>query len=170
MNLTKPTATARKKEKKQRRQKAAKLEDSNKGQVRRRDKSCRFPLCGCRRLGLALKAAPEVSHSKHKGAGGNPNGERSAAILMVLLCRHRHQDGAVSIHKGTLRARFLSPLKFGGPIAWQVDADVLRPGSYRCVDRENRWVEIARETAVQQWEPFTIKQSAILFALAEMNL
>lgn len=161
----KPSRTERKKAEKDRKLKRQKAERDNKGEVRKRDLTrCRFPSCGCRKLGLALQARQEVSHSRHKGMGGNPSGERSAAELMVLLCRHRHQDGAVSIHKGTLRAKFLTPAKFNGPIAWEADSSRLWPNA------DEQWIELARETAIQKWEPFTPKQQVILERLAEMDL
>lgn len=161
----KPSRTARKKAEKKTKADRKKHELDNKAAVRRRDLyRCRFPLCGCHELRLPLKARREVSHSKHKGMGGNPAGDRSAIELMVVLCLHRHQDGAVSIHKGTLRPRFLTPAKFNGPIAWEADSSRLWPSA------AERWIELARETAVQQWEPFTPKQQVILERLAEMQL
>ena len=40
--------------------------------VRRRDRKCRFPLCGCATFGLPL----DCSHQQHRGIGGNPRGDR----------------------------------------------------------------------------------------------
>lgn len=169
--LPKPSRTARKKKQRERRQKLRKAETDSKGEVRRRDRFCRFPLCGCRSLGLQLKARPEVSHDKHKGAGGNPSGDRSHAAGMVLLCVHRHQHGAVSIHKGTLRPHFLEPDKFDGPIAWLVDLEALEKGRHTHVPKGGRWFELAREAGrPQAWEPLTERQRSYLTRLAEMEL
>jgi hypothetical protein len=84
--------------------KAKDAEDAEKQKVRRRDGYCRFPLCGCGKMRLRT----EVSHSEHKGMGGNPAGDRSKADLMVLVCHRRHKDGRVAIDKGTLRWRALT--------------------------------------------------------------
>lgn len=147
-------------------------EDQHKRTAKKRDgHRCRFPLCGCRKLGLALEARLESSHHVHKGMGGDPTGERSLPWLLVTLCKHRHQDGAVSIHKGTLRPRFLTSRAYDGIIAWQIDLDLLkhrREGSRPCGVAQ--WFEVARETAVGQWAPFTERQLAILEHLAEMDL
>lgn len=161
----KPSRTARKIAQKQKRTTLQTRERNEKAKVRRRDRFCRFPLCGCRRLGLALDARPEVSHQQHKGMGGNPTGDRSVAEEMILMCFHRHQDGIISRHKGTLRARYLTPNKANGPIAWDIDVSMGEwPPSVR-----PKWREVARETAVQQWEPFTPKQLEQLEYLALMK-
>jgi hypothetical protein len=103
-----------------------KHERDQKADVRRRDRGCRFPLCGCRRLGLSLEARQEVSHDKHKGIGGNPAGDRSVAALMVQLCLHRHQDSRISRHKGTMRARALTRHGYNGPVIWEADRATIR--------------------------------------------
>lgn len=166
----KPSATKRKITKLKGRRELKTREDTNKGRVRRRDRFCRFPLCGCRKLGLKLDARQEVSHQKHKGMGGDPTGDRSLPELMLYLCKHRHQDGAVSIHKGTLRARPLTAAGTNGPIAWDVDSETLFPGLYRNIVKEARWFEAARETKVQQLEPLSAKQQIVLERLGEMEL
>ena len=108
-------------------------ERAEKANVRRRDRVCRFPLCGCR----ALKLPVEVAHClHHKGMGGNPTGTRSTRAGMILLCRHRHRDGAVSWHHGTLRAQPLTDAGTNGPVAWEVEgrAAGLNPyGGWRCI-------------------------------------
>jgi hypothetical protein len=68
-------------------------EERHKREVRLRDRYCRFPLCECRKFGLAL----HVSHSRHKGAGGNPKGDRSLPELMVLIDAARHRENRMSI-------------------------------------------------------------------------
>jgi hypothetical protein len=67
-----------------------------KADVRRRDRKCRFPICGCAKL----KIQPHVSHSKHAGMGGNPAGDRSAPELMIYVCACRHRENRISIDKG----------------------------------------------------------------------
>lgn len=164
----KPSATKRKIEKKDRVAKATKHEADQKREVRKRDGyKCRFPLCGCRRIGLKLEARGEVSHQQHKGMGGDPLGIRTQAALMIYLCKHRHQDGAVSIHKGTLRAVYLTPAKANGPVAWEVDVSVI---STRSNLQGPRWKEVARETSVQRLAPITEWQRDMLAALGEMEL
>jgi len=126
----KPTRTASRSVAQQKRAEARKHEREEKAAVRLRDRRCRFPLCACR---LSVKPILEVAHTTHKGMGGNPAGDRSDRRTMVLLCRQRHQDGEVSLHKGTLRVVFQDQRKgFEGHVDWQV-----RQGS--------RWVTVARE-------------------------
>lgn len=88
-----------------------------KADVRKRDKRCRFPLCGCAKL----KILPHVSHQKHAGMGGNPAGDRSAPELMIYICACRHRENRISIDKGTLR---WSELENGrgaaGPVSWWI--------------------------------------------------
>jgi hypothetical protein len=154
-------------------------ENKNKAKVRRRDRGCRFPLCGCRKLGLKLDARREVSHDIHKGMGGNPAGDRSTTALMVQLCGHRHQDGRISRHKGTMRARHLTPAGYDGPVAWEIDiamyayfvtldngADALSI----VMPKTPIWREVARERVIGVLEPLTGDQHETLDILAEMDL
>jgi len=158
----KPLAATRRLAKKRKRLELKNSEGKNKGVVRRRDlHRCRFPLCGCRLFGLRL----EVSHVRHKGMGGNPAGDRSTPGSMVLLCVQRHQDGAVSRHRGTIRARYLTSKEFNGPVAWEVDLETCGFPKARA-----RWFEVARESKVQQLEPLTPKQREILEYLALMQV
>lgn len=152
----KPSRTARRIQATKDQRAIERREDAEKAKVRRRDRACRFPLCGCRKLGLALKARLEVSHHNHKGMGGNRLGDRSVCELMVLLCGHRHQDGAISRHKGTLRAHFLTRHLYDGPVAWAV-----RIG--------RTWVEVARESAPGTLEPLTNAQRELVENLAKME-
>ena len=101
--------------------------------------------------------------------GGNPTGDRSTADAMVLLCRHRHQDGAIAIHKGTLRSRPLTAEGTNGPLAWEVDKTVLWSGA-SFVTRDSRWLEVARESAVQQVGFLSDLQKLALKTLAKMDL
>lgn len=127
-------------------------EDEQKAAVRKRDKWCRFPLCGCRKYHLAL----HVSHQQHKGMGGNPNGERSTTSGMMYVCSARHRENRFAIDRGTVRWRALTKDGADGPVAWDVASG-------------KTWKEVARERAVNHLEPLTEAQRAILLELAEMT-
>ncbi len=114
-----PGPTARARAKRARASKAA--EAANKQIVREQDEYCRFPLCGCRRRGDPL----HVSHSRHKGMGGNPAGDRSVPWLMMLLCAWRHREAPISIDRGTLRWRALTSQGSRGPVAWEARVQAL---------------------------------------------
>lgn len=167
-DAAKPIRTAGKvKQRKVRRDRKTK-EDTNKLAAKKRDGyRCRFPLCGCRGLGLVLDARLEASHDVHKGMGGNPAGDRSQTGGLITLCLHRHQDSAISRHKGTLRNLYRTPLENDGPIEWAVHARTLLR---LCPDLElpprREWVIVATETAVQQLEPLARWQVEALQALA----
>jgi hypothetical protein len=159
MPFWKPSKTKRTIERRKTRRVQVSDEQKNKLEVRLRDHyKCRFPLCGCRSLRLQL----ESSHVVHKGMGGNPAGDRSTVDQMVLLCSHRHRDGIVAIHKGTLRLRYLSSFKASGPVAWEVPASILHH------TKTDKWIEVARETRVQQLEPLSDEQLLILDRLSSM--
>jgi hypothetical protein len=154
----KPSRTARKLATLKARKDLKGQEDREKAKVRRRDRGCRFPLCGCRKAGLR----GEVSHDEHKGMGGNPPGDRSSTRTMVHLCFHRHQDGAISRHKGTLKSVYLTPQGYDGPVAWLVDlGEVAGPPE---------WVEVAREVRPGQLEPLTPRQEQLLAQLATLEI
>lgn len=159
----KPLASVRRLAKQRSRLALKTHERLDKRQSRQRDGyRCRFPLCGCRRLGLRLESA----HLVHKGAGGDPSGDRSRSKGLITLCVQRHQDGAVSWHHGTLRARSLTALGADGPLGWLVDMSIIdgrQPGGAL-------WMEVARESAVQQLEPLNAAQREILARLTRMEL
>ena len=156
--MWKPSRTARKAAERQTKKDRRAQEDKEKLKVRLRDKGCRFPLCGCKKLGRRL----EVSHHVHKGIGGNPAGDRSKADIMVQLCVDRHQFSNVSIHKGTLRPVFLTAEKFNGPIAWEVNV-----GAF--LDAPDVFEEVARESRRGQWEEFTERGRALLTILGALD-
>lgn len=147
------------------------MEAANKRAAKARDGfRCRFPLCGCRAIGERLDARVESSHDKHKGMGGDPTGGRSLAAGLMTLCLHRHQNGIVSRHKGTLRARPLTPAGNAGPVAWDVSAAVLRRFGRTVPEAvTGEWVEVAKEHEVQRLDPPEDWQRAILDWLAEME-
>lgn len=156
----KPSRTARRKATVAERLKREQAERAEKAKVRRRDRVCRFPLCGCRRLGLPL----EVSHDQHKGHEGAQT-KRAVSVVsrMVLLCRHRHQDGVISMHHGTLRARPLTAAGYNGPVEWLIDVSSMATSDAR------RWSVIARERVPGQLEPRSEWQSSILERLQQMD-
>ena len=128
--------------------------------VRKRDRRCRFPLCGCSRFGLRL----HVSHSRHRGLGGNPAGDRTTAETLVYICAARHRESAMALDRGTIRWRALTPRGANGPIAWDVDILARDP----CRAGSTRWIEVARESAPGLLEPLTAEQTRILTQMAEM--
>lgn len=157
-----------------RREKRTTRENKKKTDVRKRDKYCRFPLCGCKRFGLAM----HVSHLKHKGAGGNPKEDRSEPELMVYVCSARHRENRFAIDQKTIRWRALTKDGANGPIAWDIKvADLRRLNPDSCalmlmaVRELHRaeWFELARETAIHVYEPQTPAQTVILAWLRGME-
>lgn len=135
-------------------------EERAKRDVRARDKGCRFPLCGCRKFGLAV----HVSHSRHKGMGGNPAGDRSVPELMIAVCSARHRENLVAIDRGTLRWEPLTAAGANGPVKWLVDADVLG------LSPDAVWFEVARERTRGVLEPLNPEQRDMLQRLARMDV
>lgn len=144
-----------------------------------RDKArCRFPLCGCGSwLKDPMKGILTISHDKHKGMGGDPTGERSLPPGLIALCKWRHQDGNISRHAGNIRAIALTVERNDGPVAWEIQVEALvyygievPPAAKRAANAATGWLEVARESEVQQLEPPTIWQRMILEQLAEMNV
>lgn len=158
MMIKKPSRTARKKAERETKLARRAHEDKEKAKVRKRDRyACRFPLCGCRQLGLRL----EVSHDEHKGMGGNPSGDRSTADKMILFCTHRHQHGNISRHHGTLRLVYLTKDGTNGPVAFELHGDAF--------GRSGTWFEVARETRPGHLAPLEAWQQSILEHLADME-
>lgn len=155
----------------------ARSERSEKAAVRRRDDGhCRFPECGCRQL-FGMKAILTVSHLVHKGAGGDPKGERSTAAGMICLCKWRHQDGPISRDRNTMRYVPLTDAGCNGPVAWEVKTQTLLDlnrevwGVDVGMTREMpEWTEIARESAVNELLPLEGWQAVIISTLAEMEV
>lgn len=141
--------------------------------VRERDRYCRFPMCGCRHFGTYSPMT--VSHDTHRGAGGNPAGDRSLPDAMIALCFWRHQDGKIARDRKNLRIRALTPAKNRGPVAFEIKRSALVvPELLRIMaDPEtptSEWIEVARERAPHELERLRPWQVAVLSVLAEMNL
>lgn len=140
-------------------------EDAAMAKVRRRDKKCRFPLCGCRKLGLTL----HVSHQRHRGMGGNPAGDRTVPELMVLVCSARHRELPISIDRGTVRWRPLTEDGANGPIAWDLNASLVR-GYPLSSTESSDWFQIAEEIAPGVLiEPTANERSILVDDLAKME-
>lgn len=147
-----------------RRTKRDAAEQVEKRKVRNRDKYCRFPLCGCGKM----KLRTDVSHSQHKGMGGNPAEDRSKAHLMVLVCGARHKDNIAAIDRGNIRWRPLTARGSNGPIAWDLHVTMIGSRSSPAGDRV--WRELAVETAPHVYKPFTNAQADLLKWLSEMTV
>lgn len=158
MMLPKPSRSERKEEERKVRARKISAERNNKVKVRRRDRGCRFPLCGCRKKNFRSA----VSHDVHKGMGSKDG--VSTTELMVELCEHRHQFGRVSRHAGTLRTVHLTDAGYNGPVAWFVDLGVINRWS-----ASKNWFEVAREDAPGRLQPLTATQKAVLEELAKMT-
>lgn len=157
-----PTARAR--AKKSRHLSAA--ERAEKELVRRRDRHCRFPRCGCQTPPVdGMKAALTVSHDFHKGMGGDPTGDVSIASLMIALCKWRHQDGPVSRHARTMQTRYLTPDNNDGPVEFLVDLAAVYPGRY---EHKGQWFIVATEVERGVLGELTSEQGDVLDDLAEM--
>jgi hypothetical protein len=153
--MWKTTRLERKAQERKTKRERRKAEDDRKKEVRQRDlRRCRFPLCGCARHGYQL----HVSHAEHKGMGGNPAGDRSLPMLMVLVCAPRHRESRHSIDMGGIRWRPLTEEWANGPIAWDV------------LGAAGQWIEVAREHAVQKLLPIQPWQERILHKLAQMDV
>ncbi len=164
----KSSKTDAKKAKNKQRASRRRDEDRYKDVVRARDlKRCRFPLCGCKRLGLAL----HVSHqTQHKGMGGDPSGARSDPKHLMLQCVHRHQTGIFSRHAGNLRTVPLTEDGHNGAVAFEAKtADLFKYG-FLSLAREEEWIELARENGVHSLEPRSVWQATALRILARMDL
>ena len=163
--LAKPAKGTAKAERAARRRALRKREHAAMMVVRRRDRVCRFPFCRCREFSLRT----EVSHTRHRGMGGNPAGDRTVPELMVLLCRWRHQDGRIAVDRGGIRWAALTADGANGPIRWYIDTEALRD-ELRPVPDQRGWLELARESRPGHWEPLTPWQGRVLRELGKMEL
>ena len=142
--------------------------DDAKAEVRKRDKGCRVPFCGCRRLRLRL----EVSHKKHQGAGGNPAGDRNDPRNLMLVCAERHKDNPISIDRGSLKWEpYYVEKGANSAVTWLIDYALF---SYLIGESKQRpttpeWMELATERAPGSWFPLSVGQDFIVRKLATME-
>ena len=143
-------------------------------QVRREDRYCRFPLCGCGKLKLPMDVA-HAGDEGHRKMGGNPSLSATTPENLILLCRPRHRAHKFAIDKKTLRVEPLTERGLRGPVAWSIDhLAVCRMVGMDITDAEGlpfqpEWYLLAREISPHQCEPFSPAQSAILQLLAGME-
>jgi len=93
-------------EKRQRRADTVAHERREMTAAKRRDGGkCRRPRCGFKTLPV------DACHLQHRGAGGNPKGDRTTQNTVIALCRVHHG----MYDRGDLRIEPLTGLDFGGP-------------------------------------------------------
>lgn len=147
--------------------------------VRRADRYCRFPLCGCGRLKLSLEVA-HAGEQGHRGMGGNRSGSATTPENLILLCRPRHRAHKFSVDKKTLCIEAMTDQGLRGPVQWLIDVAVVEslesPSAWAphwaelAHERDGRhWYRLARETAPHHCEPLTEAQAAVLKMLAGME-
>lgn len=105
--------------------------------------------------------------------GGNPEGDRSDASLMVLLCAWRHKEGRIAIDRGTLRWIPLTDEGSHGPVRWEVDGEALQPfgriPQIADVFVPHGWTVVATERSIGVLEPLEDWQRVLLEQLAKMT-
>lgn len=134
-------------------------ETREKAKVRKRDKRCRFPDCGCR--GLRMEVAHIVAKSLL---------DPSDSSGMIFLCVQRHQDGVISLHHKTLRIAYLTDQRANGPIAFEIDASYVAPKEGEPRQPTGTWIELARERSIGVLEKLTPIQAALVARLGWMDL
>lgn len=161
------------------RRKTVSAEQSVMQAVRREDKYCRFPECGCGRLKLTLDVA-HAGEQGHRKMGGNSSLSATVPENLILLCRPRHRAHQFAVDKHTLRVEPLTAKGLRGPVRWLIDVSVIEGSGatetqwldfavlYRHVEDKHWWL-LATETAPHRFEPFTDAQAAILKYLATME-
>lgn len=98
--------------------------------AKRRDgHQCRYPACEYKPLDLPIDAC----HSKHRGMGGNPSGDRTKRELLISFCRVHH--GEWDDHKWDVEPQ--TPQLLDGP----VDFTALNPET-------GKWEVFASETVI----------------------
>jgi hypothetical protein len=114
------------------RRKAVKAaEDAAKEEVRKRDKSCRWPHCAnCK----AYKPRLEVAHLDAKGMGGD-HGTVSGPDQMILLDFLTHQSGPRSLEQHGKRIDPITAQGTNGPC------------EFWAKDENEQWYLVAREVA-----------------------
>lgn len=84
--IPKPAKGTALRAKRKRKAKSKATEREIMNQARARDGGCRYP--GCRYLSVPI----EVEHERHRGMGGNPNGDRTTQQTVISLCRNHHRQ------------------------------------------------------------------------------
>ena len=79
-------------------------------QVKRLDRTCRYPHCEH----MAKKPRLEVAHVRHRGMGGNPTGDRTTAAELITYCFIHHDE----YDHGTMYHEPLTPRGTRGPCAF----------------------------------------------------
>lgn len=138
-------------------------------EVRDRDERPRFPLASVSRWPAYDECQPlEVSHSEHRGMGGDPTGKRTQRQTMLLLSRKRHTGHKFSVDQGGLKWTPNDPERGSdGPIQWWLNCDYL-PAEYVTAKAlpKGHWVQLAIEYEPHHWWPLTSEQKE-LFALID---
>lgn len=141
-------------------------------QVRREDRYCRFPLCGCGKLKLPLDVA-HAGDEGHRGMGGNPSLSATTPENLITLCRPRHRAHKFAIDKKTLRVEPLTERGLRGPVRWWAEFETLRTwaldshGLVLMARPVDGWVILATEIAPHRLEP--IEWPRVLELLAGME-
>lgn len=138
--------------------------------VRREDRFCRFPLCGCGRLKLTLDVA-HAGEDGHRGIGGNRSLSRTTPANLILICRPRHRAHQFAVDQKTLRVEPLTDAGLRGPVEWWVSLYALPDDLRERLGLQADDVELllAVETRPHTCLPFTPEQAAILKHLATMT-
>lgn len=118
--LPKPAKGTATKERRKKARARKGIESANMIAVRNEDQVCRFPFCACRHEPFAPTSILEVAHLYHRGMGGDPSGARSTPDKLILLCRGKHQELPVSLHKGTLKIVPLTDKGTRGPCRFDI--------------------------------------------------
>lgn len=118
-------------------------EKAEKAKVRARFKRCRWPNCRHKHEPL------EVAHLIPKGHGGDPEGIRTRADKMVLLCHPHHQwdpqeghpEGCLEHHQ--IKIEPLTDLGSFGPMVFYRERVALNDAG---TGLEQTWVRVGKES------------------------
>lgn len=143
-------------------------EDRIMAAVRREDRYCRFPLCGCGKLKLTLDVA-HAGEQGHRKMGGNRSLSATQPQNLILICRPRHRAHKFALDKHTLRVEPLTERGLRGPVRWWIDRASLNTEVTWYLNPAEGEELLATETAPHSFEPFTEAQAAILRYLATME-
>lgn len=148
--------------------------------VRREDRYCRVPQCGCGRMQLTLEVA-HAGELGHRKMGGDKALMTTVPENLLLACRPRHRAHRFAIDKKTLKPLALTERGLRGPVQWLVDVSIAELVA-KPADWAPNWAELVRFHGGRPWyllateirphvcEPFTAAQQAMLDALAAMTI